>query len=139
MEALLSVPVRSTDFAHLRDGFIRALQGRLKKAIKAGEIQTGSSTEEAFSRSIQDLKESFPRGSVPKGSALDLVITPPGRLGFEYEGKLVDQVQPPAPAEKGFTAARELLLAYFAQSGEISAAFKKSVEQGVAQLRGVQA
>jgi hypothetical protein len=33
-----SVPTRSTDFTHLRDGFYRAVTGRLKLASQRGEV-----------------------------------------------------------------------------------------------------
>ena len=144
------VPVRNTDFNHLRDGFIRALQGRLKKAIKQDQIQSDSPLESQFQQAIQQIKESFPRGSVPKGSPLDLIILPttstkPARtsLNFEYDNQIFGQVQPSsAPAyaksdkgsDAGFTVARELVLAYFADQGEISTPFKKSVQDGLHHL-----
>lgn len=135
------VPVRNTDFNHLRDGFIRALQGRLKKAVKEGHVQSSSVNEKCFEESIQQIKESFPRGSVPKGSALDMVIVPDlsgsGRrqgassLNFEYDGEVFGQVKTGSSAsnssaatepDANFSAARELVLAYFADKGEISSA-----------------
>ncbi|KAJ1026791.1 hypothetical protein NDA16_002088 [Ustilago loliicola] len=144
------VPVRNTDFNHLRDGFIRALQNRLKKAIKQARIQSDSPLESQFQQAIQQIKDSFPRGSVPKGSPLDLVILPtsasskPARtsLSFEYDNQVFGQVQAssaPADAKSdksvdaGFTVARELVLAYFADKDEISTPFKKSVQEGLYQ------
>ncbi|SPO23801.1 uncharacterized protein UTRI_03670_B [Ustilago trichophora] len=143
------VPVRNTDFNHLRDGFIRALQNRLKKAIKNAQIPSDSPLEQQFQQAIGQIKESFPRGSVPKGSPLDLVILPtdagkPARMGlnFEYDGQIFGQVQTgAAPAgvagdngvDAGFTVARELVLAYFADQGEISTPFKKSVQDALFQ------
>ncbi|SPC66066.1 uncharacterized protein UHOD_04549 [Ustilago sp. UG-2017b] len=144
------VPVRNTDFNHLRDGFIRALQNRLKKAIKQARIQSDSPLESQFQEAIQQIKDSFPRGSVPKGSPLDLVILPtsgsikPVRtsLNFEYDSQIFGQVQKsgtPADAKSdksvdaGFTVARELALAYFADKDEISTPFKKSVQDGLYQ------
>lgn len=143
------VPVRNTDFNHLRDGFIRALQNRLKKAIKHARIPSDSPLEQQFQQAIGQIKESFPRGSVPKGSPLDLIILPtgagkPARMGlnFEYDGQIFGQVQTgAAPAgvtgdkgvDAGFTVARELVLAYFADQGEISTPFKKSVQEGLFQ------
>ncbi|CBQ73278.1 conserved hypothetical protein [Sporisorium reilianum SRZ2] len=126
------VPVRNTDFNHLRDGFIRALQARLKLALKTSRVTPGSQIEEQFTRGVGQVKESFPRGSVPKGSALDVVVGK-GRLNFEYAGEVFGQEGEDRGA---FTVARELVLAYFAESGEISAAFKRSVEQGL--LQGTQ-
>lgn len=145
------VPVRNTDFNHLRDGFIRALQNRLKKAIKQSRLEQDSPLESQFQQAIQQIKESFPRGSVPKGSPLDLVVLPtsgsarPARaaLNFEYDGQVFGEVRAsntPADAktdkgvDAGFTVARELVLAYFADEGEISTPFRKSVQEGLKQL-----
>lgn len=142
------VPVRNTDFNHLRDGFIRALQNRLKSAIKQSKLQPDSPLESQFQQAIQQIKDSFPRGSVPKGSPLDLVIIPiagssrPARtsLSFEYDNQIFGQVQTGStPADSkagagvdaGFTVARELLLAYFVDQNEISTPFKKSVREGM--------
>ncbi|KAJ9479371.1 Altered inheritance of mitochondria protein 18, mitochondrial [Pseudozyma hubeiensis] len=121
------VPVRNTDFNHLRDGFIRALQARLKKALKRGEVDAEG--ERKFQEEIQAVKEAFPRGSVPKGKALDCVVVPKEKgsgLRFEYDGQVFGEAQ-----GSGFSVARELVLAYFAEQGEISAPFKKSVEEAL--------
>ncbi|TKY89265.1 hypothetical protein EX895_001796 [Sporisorium graminicola] len=136
------VPVRNTDFNHLRDGFIRALQARLKLALKTARVKAGSAAEEGFTRGVQQIKESFPRGSVPKGAPLDVVVRPgkggqPASLNFEYKGQVFGQVESGSQenevkgGDAGFTVARELVLAYFAEQGEISTPFKKSVEQGL--------
>jgi hypothetical protein len=45
------VPARNTDFAHLRDGLVRAVQGRLKTLTKAGQL----TEEEAEVRMVSDL------------------------------------------------------------------------------------
>lgn len=127
------VPVRNTDFNHLRDGFIRALQARLRKALKRGEVDAES--EKNFQEEIQAVKEAFPRGSVPKGKALDCVVVPKGNdsgLRFEYDGQVFGEAQ-----GSGFSVARELVLAYFAEQGEISAPFKKSVEEALFGQKGL--
>lgn len=133
------VPVRNTDFNHLRDGFIRALQNRLKKAIRQSQIDASHETQ--FQQEIQHVKDAFPKGSVPKGSPLDCVIVPSGNqkparsgLVFEYGGEVFGQdtardelKHEVKPVDASFTVARELVLAYFAEQGEISTPFKKSV------------
>ena len=126
------VPVRNTDFNHLRDGFIRALQARLKLALKSSHLESGSQAETSFTTAVEQVKQSFPRGSVPKGSPLDLVVLPAKgsgatKLNFEYDGQIFGGVE----SKSGFTVARELVLAYFADKGEISAPLKKSVEQAL--------
>lgn len=84
--ALRIVPVRNTDFAHLRDGFTRAVQARQKMARKSNSIT--EEDEVRIGESLQKLKGLFPAQSVPKGKALVLLRTPTG-LTVEYEVRFV--------------------------------------------------
>lgn len=76
-----TVPTRNTDFAHLRDGFTRAIQARQKLARKS--LSEGE--EERISQSIQALKALFPAQSVPKGKTLTLTRARNGDLTVYYE------------------------------------------------------
>jgi hypothetical protein len=84
------------------------------------------SSDEALSHSLQDLKDAFPRASLPKGQALDLIFAPyqsgPGYdLALEEGGKVLGRVDSPKGAiESRFSVARQLFLAYFADQNEIS-------------------
>ncbi len=84
------LPVRSTDFSHLRDGFVRSLQSRLKLIVREGAQQLASKDPEGlgkkieeefqdhFSRGIQSLKDLFPnKTALPKGDSLDLLFFRP--------------------------------------------------------------
>ncbi|PWN90392.1 hypothetical protein FA10DRAFT_266876 [Acaromyces ingoldii] len=138
------VPVRSTDFAHLRDGFTRSIQARAKQARKAKALSDVA--EQSLSTSLQALKDAFPRASLPKGQALDLVFAPqssavskllPGSIAgvsltLEQEGKILGTVHAPGGSEeeKKFSVARQLMLAYLADKDEISRPFKQSVAEG---------
>lgn len=66
-------PTRNTDFAHLRDGFARAIQSRLKYARKEQTPPT-QDQEEALALSTQAFKELFPKLSLKKGEHLDIVL-----------------------------------------------------------------
>ncbi|KAE8227450.1 hypothetical protein CF319_g102 [Tilletia indica] len=138
------VPVRSTDFNHLRDGFTRSVQARLKAARKANSLPAAA--DEDLSSSLQSLKSLFPPSSLPKGSSLDLVVHPTpasgGRTGkarmalsLEHEGKVLGTLEPPTPgseaAKGGWSVARELVLAYVADKNEISTPLKSSVTEGL--------
>ncbi|KDN44075.1 hypothetical protein K437DRAFT_142541 [Tilletiaria anomala UBC 951] len=149
------IPVRSTDFAHLRDGFTRAVQARLKVLRKLSPQLLTAEVDEHLSASIQHLKSIFPKASLPKGAALDLVFAPAepatsvraGRgsaaqqgarmaLTLEYGGKLLGRVDPPpsdvtAGKQNMLSVASELFLAYFADKDAISAPFKQSVAEGL--------
>lgn len=80
--ALRIVPVRNTDFSHLRDGFMRAVQARQKIARTSKKLS--EEDEVRIGESLQKLKALFPAQSVPKGNALVLLRTPTG-LTVEYE------------------------------------------------------
>ncbi|KAK0554133.1 hypothetical protein OC846_002222 [Tilletia horrida] len=134
------VPVRSTDFNHLRDGFTRSVQARLKNARKAKAISPQA--DEEISASLQELKAIFPPSKLPKGSALDVVIHPRGlggrsrmALSLEQDGKVIGTLEPPPAgteaANAGWSVGKELLLAYVADKNEISTPLKQSVIEGL--------
>lgn len=91
-----AVPVRNTDFGHLRDGFIRAVQARMKATqLGAEESQVGV-TQCIFSQtltipskqvneSLQVFKTYFPPSKVPKGNDLTLTKTRSGDLVLSYK------------------------------------------------------
>lgn len=71
------VPVRDTDFGHLRDGFVRAIQAR-----------TGKEQDEAFGEAMKEFKRIFSRGKVPKQKELIMLRDRDGKLTMVYdEGK----------------------------------------------------
>lgn len=138
--AIRIVPVRPTDYGHLRDGFTRAVQGRAKLARKQQLLN--ESSDEALSLSLQALKDAFPRTSLPKGKALDLIFTPsssgPGLdLTLEEDGKVLGKVESPRGIEESrFSVGRQLFLAYFADRDEISKPVSRfKVESGINLLK----
>lgn len=71
------VPVRDTDFHHLRDGFVRAIQPR-----------TDGAKDEKFGEAMREFKRIFNRGKVPKQKELLMLRDRDGRLTMVYdEGK----------------------------------------------------
>lgn len=85
--AIRIVPVRNTDFAHLRDGFTRTLLARQKEDRWRGKLS--AQEDEEVSEAIAEFKKAFPPGSVPKGHELLLVRSPDGKLALEYDGKVL--------------------------------------------------
>ncbi|KAG6028962.1 hypothetical protein E4U41_000529 [Claviceps citrina] len=78
------VPVRDTDFHHLRDGFVRAIQAR------SGRNEAFN--DEAFGAAMKDFKAFFNRGQVPKKKELLLIRDMQGELAVMYgEGDLKDK------------------------------------------------
>ncbi|KUI63834.1 Altered inheritance of mitochondria protein 18, mitochondrial [Cytospora mali] len=71
------VPVRDTDFPHLRDGFVRAIQAR-----------EGKATDEEFGEAMREFKRIFNRGKVPKRKEMLMLRDKNGKLTLVYdEGK----------------------------------------------------
>jgi hypothetical protein len=73
------VPVRDTDFHHLRDGFVRAIQGR------APALSGHGTDDEAFGEAMRQFRAVFNRGSVPKRKELLLVRDEKGTLNISYD------------------------------------------------------
>jgi len=72
------VPVRDTDFHHLRDGFVRAIQARVP-------AETAKGGDEAFGEAMRQFRGVFNRGSVPKKKELLLIRDEHGKLSIVYE------------------------------------------------------
>ncbi|KAK1753290.1 chalcone-flavanone isomerase-domain-containing protein [Echria macrotheca] len=73
------VPVRDTDFHHLRDGFVRAIQARAPGASAPG------ADDEGFGEAMRQFRALFNRGTVPKRKEMLLIRDGEGRLSIEYE------------------------------------------------------
>jgi hypothetical protein len=69
-------PVRDTDFHHLRDGFVRAIQAK--------SPSTGTQ-DDNFGEAVRDFRTMFNRGSVPKRKELLLLRDGQGRLSIVYD------------------------------------------------------
>ncbi|KAK3984749.1 chalcone-flavanone isomerase-domain-containing protein [Cladorrhinum sp. PSN332] len=70
------IPVRDTDFHHLRDGFVRAIQDRTKQ----------HANDDSFGEAMRQFRAVFNRGSVPKRKELLLVRDETGKLSIAYDG-----------------------------------------------------
>ncbi|KAK0874930.1 Altered inheritance of mitochondria protein 18 mitochondrial [Friedmanniomyces endolithicus] len=80
-------PTRSTNFSHLRDGFVSGINNRTGEARS---LTQGGATEydsEEFGRSVQDLKAIFKGSNAPKGSVLVLSRDERGTLDVLYQPK----------------------------------------------------
>ncbi|KAK7740855.1 hypothetical protein SLS62_011000 [Diatrype stigma] len=78
------VPVRDTNFHHLRDGFVRAIQARTSSPSppSGGKDEFG---DEAFGAAMRDFKTMFNRGNVPKNGELLLFRDGAGELVVAYD------------------------------------------------------
>ncbi|WFD20561.1 hypothetical protein MCAP1_002808 [Malassezia caprae] len=134
--AVRVMPVRSTDFSHLRDGLLRTVQTRAKDARVPGAAYTLDEAGEAgVSRDVQELKKLFPRCKVTRGQTLDLVVekTPSGSyiLTLQHNGNTLGHVESDPVPSRAFTVPTGLLLAYMGERPDISAALRASVAAGL--------
>ncbi|KAG5928000.1 hypothetical protein E4U42_001426 [Claviceps africana] len=119
------VPVRDTDFHHLRDGFVRAIQAR------SGRDKTYN--DEAFGAAMRDFKALFNRGQVPKKKELLLCRDAQGKLAIMYgEGELGSE----APRSLMGTISDERLsrllwLNYLAGSKVASEGARENIIEGI--------
>ena len=83
--AIRIVPTRNTDFAHLRDGWVRGITARTQEATQRGDL---SYEDEQFGTAMRDFKAVFGgKGKAPRGSVLLLARDDNGKLGALYQEK----------------------------------------------------
>ncbi|MCJ1377991.1 Altered inheritance of mitochondria protein 18 mitochondrial [Xylographa soralifera] len=76
------VPTRNTDFAHLRDGWVRGITARSQRSVGGERFD-----DEGFGEAVGRFKGLFGRGGVGKGKALMLERRGDGVLGAWVEGE----------------------------------------------------
>ncbi|MCJ1387765.1 Altered inheritance of mitochondria protein 18 mitochondrial [Xylographa bjoerkii] len=76
------VPTRNTDFAHLRDGWVRGITARSQRPASGERFE-----DEGFGEAVGKFKALFGRGGVGKGKALMLERKGDGALGAWVEGE----------------------------------------------------
>lgn len=82
------VPVKNTDYAHLRDGFVRQLTGKVQQFSSRRNDQSFS--DEQFGESVQKFKQLFsqaPKNKLPTGEVLLLTRNAKGVLEAIYEDR----------------------------------------------------
>lgn len=139
--AVRIIPTRGTDFAHLRDGWVRGITARTQDAQKQGSNEYD---DEAFGAAVREFKTIFGgRGKAPKGSTVVLMRNEHGVLSAVYE----HEAQKDATSNLPKKAGRELLgavqderisrlvwLGYLAGKNPSSEGARQNVVQGVIEL-----
>ncbi|KAK3297119.1 chalcone-flavanone isomerase-domain-containing protein [Chaetomium fimeti] len=121
------VPVRDTDFHHLRDGFVRAVQARASPAAAA---------DDSFGEAMRQFRAVFNRGSVPKRKELLLVRDETGRMSIAYDGGANKKEGRPAGRQligvvEDERVSRALWLNYLAGKKVASEPARKSIVEGL--------
>ena len=78
------VPVRDTDFHHLRDGFVRAIQARSQQ-LRTASDQAGIPGRDDIEEPMRQFRQIFNRGKVPKRKELLLTRARDGELSVAYD------------------------------------------------------
>lgn len=108
--ALRVIPTRGTSYSHLRDGFMRALQGRLVLAKKAGTLTPQEERE--VQPPLRKFKSMFPNSKpLEKHQPLDLLFLAP--MNGEPRNLIVRDLG----SVQSDWLAQELLRAYFHEKG----------------------
>lgn len=119
------VPVRNTDFVHLRDAWVSQLQARGKRG---GEFQEFA--DESFGKSVADFKALFRTGkSIPKGKELLLSRNETGSFVAWYDDAKNGPVRlGEVPDER---VSRALWLQYLGGKNVASEVARKSIVDGI--------
>jgi hypothetical protein len=118
------IPVRDTDFHHLRDGFVRAIQAK--------HPATGPN-DDGFGEAVRDFRALFNRGSVPRKNELLLIRDRNGSLHIAYDdgkkggSKLLGSVE-------NAELSKALWLNYLAGKKVASEPARKSIVEGIVEF-----
>lgn len=116
------VPVKKTDFKHLRDAWVRSLTTR----AQSDKDEYG---DEQFGKSVAELKLLFSGGSIPKGKELLMLRDAKGKLAIWYDdGKKGAQRLGDVVDER---ISRAVWLNYLAGKSVSSEPARKSIIEGV--------
>lgn len=83
------VPTRGTDFAHLRDGWVRGITARSQDAGRRGDMEF---SDESFATAMKSFTTLLGgKGKAPKGSSVILTRDISGKLGVIYQEKITTE------------------------------------------------
>ncbi|KAI2620994.1 chalcone isomerase [Hypomontagnella submonticulosa] len=116
------VPVRDTDFHHLRDGFVRAITARSRS-------NSHDYGDEAFGEAMKEFRALFNRGKVQKGRELILVRDAVGRLTIIFDDGKTGMGTIGRVSEE--RVSRLLWLNYLAGSRVASEPARKNIVEGI--------
>jgi hypothetical protein len=124
---VMVVPTRNTDFAHLRDGWVRGITAR----SKGREYE-----DEGFGAAVNQFKGVFGRGKIARGKGMLLEMGPKGELGVwvEEEGKASEVEWKKLGEVEDERVGRLVWLGYLGGQNVSSEGARRSVVEGVMEL-----
>lgn len=118
------VPVRDTDFHHLRDGLVTAIKAR-------APAMAGADEDESFGEAMKQFRAAFNRGSVPKKKELLLIRDGEGRLSIEYNAGKPGKKRELIGTVDDERVSRALWLNYLAGAKVASEPARASIVEGI--------
>ena len=120
--SLIITPVRPTDGVHLRNGFLKLLENRLKKEVAEKRISTDQKVE--IDKALDRFKQLFPSKAIAKGTRIVFSTTrDQGGLLCSIAGQEMGRIDSEMLAEWFFSG--------YLLGDEISPSFVKSVGHGL--------
>ena len=145
--AVRVVPVKNTDFGHLRDGWVRGIttrtQDAARKAMQEKREGPGEYDDERFGQSVADFKSLFAgRGKAPVASVMMLAKDESGGLYISYQDPPTKEQKEqgiPVPRQdlgsiKDERIARLVWLVYLSGKSPSSEPARRSMVDGVMEL-----
>jgi hypothetical protein len=117
------IPVRNTDYAHLRDGFVRSTQSRLAKYADE-DVRKGLVED-----SVTMFKALFPKSKMKKGEVLSIV-----QKGPELKLYVGDHMEEDMGSVKNDDLARGLMSAYLVGDSVVSPDLKKKLSAKLTEI-----
>ena len=117
------IPVRNTDYAHLRDGFVRSTTQRLRK------YSDDDVRKQLVEDSIQKFKGLFPKAKLRKGEVLSIV-----QWGPELRLLVGDGMEEDLGSVKNDDLARGLMSAYLVGDNVVSPDLRKKLDQKLQEI-----
>ncbi|KAF2101239.1 hypothetical protein NA57DRAFT_33865 [Rhizodiscina lignyota] len=125
------VPTRSTDFNHLRDGWIRGITTRTQDAQRQGSNEY---SDDSFGAAKKELERLFTgKGKAPKGSIVILTRPADGSMGVLFQAKEDGEVMD-LGAVRDERIARLVWLGYLGGKNVSSESTRKGVVEGCVEL-----
>ncbi|CAK7262854.1 hypothetical protein SEPCBS119000_000198 [Sporothrix epigloea] len=127
------VPVRDTDFPHLRDGFVRAIKAQSARILKKEEDGPAAPASPDFGESMQEFKHLFRRGKAKKGRELLLVRGANGAFSLVFDdGRSVGRELLGSVSDERLS--RSLWMNYVAGGSVASEAARQSIADGLVEF-----
>lgn len=121
------IPVRNTDYSHLRDGFIKSITARLKKYPDNDE------RKEFVEKSIVEFKGLFPKSKLKKGDVLSIMQDGPSLRLFEG-GNMGEKLG----SVRNDDLARGLMDAYLVGENVVSPDLQKKLRAKILEIADLQ-